>query len=223
MAAFIKSLSFNHSSTFVPSKSGGLMAAIRVDNRIVFPDSKGPQPKNDNKPYRFQIVAENPKGTVYFARVITGDEAPFKVKIQSSGRMVCVGCKPLLRFRPKAPVSPLDEFRCATPASSFEPMDDEERSYFEVEEVDDWRKYNDDYRAANEHHDCGDRDCCHDDDDDEDDERDEAGAFEQEVDGIYDALPTKINNCHNCGFDDCRCDGTGSDWVPYRTTLNVLA
>lgn len=230
IAAFIKSQSTTFASKFVPSKSGGLMAAIRVDNRVVFPDSKGPQPKNDNKPYRFQIVAENPKGTVYFARII-GDEvvAPFKVVIQKSGKMVCVGCKPLMRFRPSKPVdSPLGEFRCATPTSSFEPRDDDEFDINNIEDsrpdndFDDWRKYNDDYRAAQAHHDCGGRDCCHDGDDDEDDEREEESAFEQEVNPIYDALPTRIKNCHACGFDECRCDGTSSDWVPYRTTLRVI-
>lgn len=205
-----------HSSKFVPSNSGGLMSATKINGRIVFPDRRGPQPKNDGKNWRFYITGENPKQTVFFARVID-DSAPapaVRIVIEKSGKMICLGRRLMyLPFIPKerSQKPKLAEYRSATPNMGFEPHDDR-FGYF----------YADD-GYGHDHNGCG---CGHDHDDGEDCDGDDYGsvsAFVHEATvSIWDSLPTKPVNCHSCGFEDCRCDGTGSDWVPARTTLNVL-
>jgi len=205
-----------HHSKFVPAKSGGLMAAIKGDGRFVFPDSRGPQPKNDGKNWQFQIVAENPKQTVFFARIITAEasSSAIQIVIEKSGKMVCVGRRLIVApFRSKKPKKvQFAEYRHASPTTGFERNDDD---YF----------YADD-GYGDSHHGCG---CGHDHDDegdcDHDGDNDFGSAnsyFHEATVSIWDSLPTKPVNCHSCGFEDCRCDGPGSDWVPARTTLNVL-
>jgi hypothetical protein len=192
-----------YASKFVPANSGGLMAANRVDGRIVFPERNGLQPKNDGKSWQFQIVGENPKQTVYFARIIDPNASTaIKIFVDKNGKMVCTGRGLLVtRFKSKK-ASPVRfaEYRSATPNMGFEPRYDD-------------RFYADDgydYMGG-----CG---CDHDCDCEDEDRTD----FDNEVASIWDSLPTKPVNCHACGFEDCRCDGTASDWVPARTTLNVL-
>jgi len=192
-------------SKFVPANSGGLMAANRVDGRIVFPERNGLQPQNDGRNWQFQIVGENPKQTVYFARIIDPNASTaVKIFVDKNGKIVCTGRGLLVpRFRSgKAPKMRFAEYRSATPGMGFEPSYDTSRFYAD-----------DGYDDLPVGCGCGcDCDC-------EDDDRTDFG---DEVASIWDSLPTKIVNCHSCGFDDCRCDGTGSDWVPARTTLNVL-
>lgn len=194
-----------HSSKFVAANSGGLMAAIKVGGRVVFPERRGPQPQNDGKVWQFQIVGENPKQTVFFARMVEAvSSTAIKIVIDKTGKMVCVGRPRLVMpFRTaKTKKVPYAEFRHATPNMGFEPDWD---NYF----------YADD--GFGSYHGCG-CSCDHDCDCEDDDRTD----FDQEVESIWDSLPTKPVNCHSCGFEDCRCDGTGSDWVPARTTLNLF-
>lgn len=194
-----------HSSKFVAANSGGLMAATKVGGRVVFPERRGPQPQNDGKVWQFQIVGENPKQTVFFARMVeAASSTAIKIVIDKTGKMVCVGRPRLVMpFRTaKTKKVPYAEFRHATPNMGFEPDWD---NYF----------YADDGYGS--YHGCG-CSCDHDCDCEDDDRTD----FEKEVESIWDSLPTKPVNCHSCGFEDCRCDGTGSDWVPARTTLNLF-
>lgn len=192
-----------HSSKFVSANSGGLMAAIKVGGRVVFPERRGPQPQNDGKVWQFQIVGENPRQTVFFARMVeAASSTAIKIVIDKTGKMVCVGRPRLVMpFRTaKTKKVPFAEFRHATPIMGFQRGDD------------DWFYADDGYGS---YHGCG---CDHDCDCEDDDRTD----FDQEVESIWDSLPTKPVNCHSCGFEDCRCDGTGSDWVPARTTLNLF-
>lgn len=197
-----------HHSKFVPAKSGGLMAEKKIDGRVVFPDRKGVQPKNDGKPWQFQIVGENPKQTVFFARIVTPETAAASFKIVLRGtKLVCVGNLPrVARFRSTKPAKVrLAEFRSATPNSKFE-RDERDYDFY----ADDGYGYH------------GGCDCGHDHCDGDDCEHGE-GSFEHEVASIWDSLPTKPHCCHNCGFEDCRCDGTPTLNPPSRTTLDVLS
>lgn len=191
-------------SKFVPSNNGGLMAADRVSGRIVFPERNGVQPQNDGKVYQFQIVGENPKQTVYFARIVDPNASTaIRIFIDKSGTIRCTGrglVVPKFRSQKPKPVR-FAEYRSATPGMGFE------RDYDDYFYADDGFGYHGGGCACD--HDC---DC-------EDEDRSD---FDNEVDSIWDSLPTKPVNCHSCGFEDCRCDGTGNDWVPARTTLNVL-
>lgn len=203
ITGFMKTVT--HSSKFVAANSGGLMAAIKVGGRVVFPERRGPQPQNDGKVWQFQIVGENPKQTVYFARIVEATASTaLKFVIDRSGKICCVGRPRLVMpFRTTKPKNvAYAEFRHATPNMGFERNDD------------DWYFADDGYGSYSG---CG-CGCDHDCDCEESDRSD----FDNEVESIWNHLPTKPVNCHACGFEDCRCDGTASDWVPARTTLNLL-
>ena len=98
-----------YSCKFVPSRNGGVMAAIQdPQGRVIFPDNSGPQPKNDGKNYSFHLVGPNAKGNVNFGYVLVG--AP-QIKILPSGKIICTNRRaPKLVATGKA-VKPLPENR----------------------------------------------------------------------------------------------------------------
>ncbi len=74
---------------FVDAKSGGVMAADRVDGRVAFPDSKGPQPAVGEW-WEVEIAGENkPKCSVWFLRCLRKVEAPAAVNA-GKGRVLGV-------------------------------------------------------------------------------------------------------------------------------------
>ena len=210
--AAISAVGLTHKSRFVRSKNGGLMAENRVNGRIVFPDKRGPQPLNDGKSWEFRIIGENPAKTVFFGQVITSDSPeaqPMKIIIHSKGKIVCLNRRPT-KFFASEPTKKrfLAEYRQGFAKwQGFEvgPEGSLGTSYFSCD------------CGRNNVCDCS-QYVCNDDGDD-----DNESIFDKEISTIFDSLPTKPVNCHSCGFEDCRCDGTASDWVPARTTLNVLA
>ncbi len=181
-----------YNSKWVMGNNGSLIAAIRIDGRVVF--AEGPQPKADGKNYAFQLVGENAKQTVFTARIIENkDDAPLVISKLSNGRLVCSGQSSIvLHFRSSKPSKevPFAEYRSA--------------------------RYLDELFVAN----VG---CSRCDEDESADDTDHS-AFAQETEApIWASKSRNPVSCCNCGFEDCRCDGTGSDWGPVRTTLNVLA
>jgi hypothetical protein len=205
--------SLTHKARFVKAKGDGLIADIRVGGRFVFPDKRGPQPRNDGKFWSFQIVGENPKQTVYFARVIEAGSAetqPMKIVINGKGKIVCLNRRPVKLFMLSKPgKKPLAEFRQGFAKGQAFEVDTDDRDYY----------YDGDGDDSGCGCDCGNGcgfDCS---------ASGEEDTVAGEVNPIYDCLPTKPVNCFACGFEDCRCDGTdqlgGSR--PARETLNVLA
>ena len=213
-------------SRFVPAKSGGLMAELRIGGRTVFPE-RGPDVRNDGTVWNFAISGENHKQTVYFARLIepaTGKDASPQactfVK-DPKGRIIAVGAAL------KAIKSPPPERECkvvhqglsysrSRRVKVYKAVINGPKRWNYTSVREDWLSeaiYYDD--ECNGCHDCGfvceECTCCQ-----------SCGCESKESDCDNDNpwnLPDHIVNCHACGFEDCRCDGTASDWVPARTTL----
>lgn len=55
----------------------------------------------------------------------------------------------------------------------------------------------------------------------EEDDNEPKSVFELEMLSVN-QLHLRPNWCHACGFQDCRCDGTASDWGPVRRTLQCF-
>jgi len=106
-----------YTSKFVPSRNGGVMAAIKdAQGRVIFPDRSGPQPKNDGQGYSFYLVGPNAKGSVNFAYVLVGKP---EIKILPSGKIVCTNRKaPKLVASGKA-LKSLPKNRQGRPTDSF--------------------------------------------------------------------------------------------------------
>lgn len=199
------SMVVNRRGYFVKSKSeqGGLMAHDRHLGRVVFPDKRGPQPLNNGKMFTYRIIAENPKGTVFFAEII--NEAPKIIKDRKTGKLRCVNQRPaLLTTSKKADKKPLAAFRSAKPTDTFVRQDDD---------------YSLDWFGSCHACECGRYDC----DGEFECEGDTATHFDREVEARFDCLPSKPVHCPSCRFQDCRCDGTDTQNQPDRTTLDVLS
>jgi hypothetical protein len=220
-----------YTSKWIPANSGGLMASIRVDGKVVFPERNGPQPKHDGRQVQWTIVGQNPKGSVYFARLIdpNAKNAPIEIEMRADGKIVCVsGRKPVKYFK-STKEKKLAEFR----SSSTLPKD------FAVTDDDDDFLCDDGTMGR-----CG-YACCtgdirsHADSNIDDDEPDESDDELDEGDDHYglglafyddayrffdfiDNMPTIAKTCFACGSQDCMCDGTHTVWVPYRTSMNVI-
>jgi len=176
---------------WVPSRNGGLMAETRVNGRVVFPDTRGPQPKNDGRAWEFAIVAENPKQTVYFAQIIvpTSELGPMRIVIDNSGKMICTNRRPIVSRLHSSATPVLDvklaNYRHASPTDKFPRFDDD----FD---------YGDYYLG------------------DDEEDGDEQVFVCDEVIGIEDSLSPHHKHCFACGYHACECDGTPQERNPVR-------
>jgi hypothetical protein len=204
--------------SFVPSKNGGFMAGLRIGGRVVFPQ-RGVDVRNDGTVWRFKLVGENPKKTVYFAHLLepaSGMDAspqPLTFVKDPKGKIMAVGVVKSIKcpspacectlIRREGRSRPVKVYMAAITGSKYR-----NHSLVAKDSLDITGCYDDELHGFNDEE-CT---CC------------EVCGFEPkdcDCDNVNPwNLPDHIVNCHACGFEDCRCDGTSSDWVPARTTLS---
>jgi len=87
-------------SRWVPANHG-LQAEFKIGGRPVFP-ADGPQPANDGRVYAFELVGDNKKRNVWYARIRLPEAEPI-IKKNESGKYCCENRQVPQTFFHKAP------------------------------------------------------------------------------------------------------------------------
>ncbi|MDR3616537.1 MAG: hypothetical protein P4L53_23460 [Candidatus Obscuribacterales bacterium] len=219
--------------SFVPSKNGGFMAGLRIGGRVVFPQ-RGVDVRNDGTIWRFQLVGENPKHTVYFARLLepaSGQDAspqPVTFVKDPKGKIMAVGVVKSIKcpssasectlIRREGRSRSVKVYKAAITGRKYRNYSPFAKDSLGIAGCfdDECNGHNDCRLVGEPCESCGINDeectCC------------EVCRFERKDCDCDNENPWNLRNhivnCHACGFEDCRCDGTSSDWVPARTTLS---